>query len=214
MDPVSQVSGPAYPWGAKNVDTDVIIPAHWLKTVTRAGLGRGTFETVRGEPGNLFDDPRYAGAPILIAGDNFGCGSSREHAAWALADMGVRAVIAPSFSDIFSGNAVKNGIVPVVLPQAAVDRLLEVARAFDGEGQPITIDLETMTVTTPYQDRFAFALDPFRRRCLLEGLDEIGLTLARDTEISNFETRVATKRPWLMREKPDAGVAVEGGRRT
>ena len=209
MEPVSQVSGPAYPWGAKNVDTDVIIPAHWLKTVTRAGLGRGAFETVRSEPGNLFDDPRYAGAPILIAGDNFGCGSSREHAAWALGDMGVRAVIAPSFSDIFSGNAVKNGIVPVVLPQDAVDHLLEVAR-----DQPVTVDLETMTVTTPYQDRFPFELDPFRRRCLMEGLDEIGLTLARDTEISNFETRVANTRPWLVRERVDAGVAVEGGRRT
>jgi 3-isopropylmalate/(R)-2-methylmalate dehydratase small subunit len=209
MEPVREVSGRAYPWGAKNVDTDVIIPAHWLKTVTRAGLGRGAFETVRSEPGNLFDDPRYAGAPILIAGDNFGCGSSREHAAWALADMGVRAVIASSFSDIFSGNAVKNGIVPVVLPQDAVDRLLEVAR-----DQPVTVDLETMTVTTPYQDRFAFELDPFRRRCLMEGLDEIGLTLARHAAIADYETTVAAERPWLNREKADAGVAVEGGRRT
>ena len=214
MQAVTTVHGPAYPWGAKNVDTDVIIPAHWLKTVTRAGLGRGAFETVRREPGNLFDDPRYAGAPILIAGDNFGCGSSREHAAWALADMGVTAVIAPSFSDIFSGNAVKNGIVPVVLPQEVIDRLLEVARA-DGQGaQPITVDLETMTVTTPFQDRFVFHLDPFRRRCLMEGLDEIGLTLAQDTAISKFESAVAQKRPWLTRERADAGVAVEGGRRT
>ena len=209
MTPVTIVNGSAYPWGAKNVDTDVIIPAHWLKTVTRAGLGRGAFETVRSEPGNLFDDPRYAGAPILIAGDNFGCGSSREHAAWALADMGVRAIIAPSFSDIFSGNAVKNGIVPVVLPQEVIDRLLEVAR-----DQPITVDLETMTVTTPFQDRFVFALDPFRRRCLMEGLDEIGLTLAQDTAISKFESAVALERPWLTRERADAGVAVEGGRRT
>ena len=209
MTPVAEVSGRAYPWGAKNVDTDVIIPAHWLKTVTRAGLGRGAFETVRAEPGNLFDDPRYAGAPILIAGDNFGCGSSREHAAWALADMGVRAVIAPSFSDIFSGNAVKNGIIPVVLPQAAIDRLIQVA-----QDQPITVDLETMTVTTPYQDRFPFELDHFRRRCLIEGLDEIGLTLAQDTAISNFETAVASARPWLIRERADAGVAIEGGRRT
>ena len=214
MQAVTTVHGPAYPWGAKNVDTDVIIPAHWLKTVTRAGLGRGAFETVRREPGNLFDDPRYVGAPILIAGDNFGCGSSREHAAWALADMGVTAVIAPSFSDIFSGNAVKNGIVPVVLPQEVIDRLLEVARA-DGQGaQPITVDLETMTVTTPFQDRFVFHLDPFRRRCLMEGLDEIGLTLAQDTAISKFESAVAQKRPWLTRERADAGVAVEGGRRT
>ena len=100
MEPISHVEGKAYPWGAKNVDTDLIIPAHWLKTITRAGLGRGAFETLRTEPGNIFDDPRYAGSPILIAGDNFGCGSSREHAAWALADMGVRAVIAPSFSDL------------------------------------------------------------------------------------------------------------------
>ncbi len=192
MKAVTTVSGTAYPWGAKNVDTDVIIPAHWLKTITRAGLGRGAFETVRAQPGNIFDDPAYAGAPILIAGDNFGCGSSREHAAWALADMGVRAVIAPSFSDIFSGNAVKNGIVPVVLPLAAVDRLLEAAR-----DQPVTVDLETMTVTTPYQDRFAFALDPFRRRCLMEGLDEIGLTLARDAAITGYEAATAERRPWI-----------------
>jgi 3-isopropylmalate/(R)-2-methylmalate dehydratase small subunit len=192
VQPVSSVSGRAYPWGAKNVDTDVIIPAHWLKTITRAGLGRGAFETVRAVPGNIFDDPAHAGAPILIAGDNFGCGSSREHAAWALADMGVRAVIAPSFSDIFSGNAVKNGIVTVVLPQDAVDRLLAVAAT-----DPITIDLETMTVTTPFQDRFAFELDPFRRRCLIEGLDEIGLTLARDNAIGAFEGTMAAQRPWV-----------------
>lgn len=210
MTPVATVSGRAYPFGAKNVDTDVIIPAHWLKTVTRAGLGRGAFETVRARPGNVFDDPAYAGAPILIAGDNFGCGSSREHAAWALLDMGVRAVIAPSFSDIFSGNAVKNGIIPVVLPQEAIDRLLAVA----AEGRPITVDLETMTVTTPYQDRFAIHLDPFRRRCLLEGLDEIGLTLARDAAIAKFEGMVAATRPWVAGEKPDAGVAVKSGGRS
>ena len=203
MQPVVQVSGSAYPWGAKNVDTDVIIPAHWLKTVTRTGLGRGAFETVRSVPGNIFDDPAYAGSPILIAGDNFGCGSSREHAAWALADMGIRAVIAPSFSDIFSGNAFKNGIVAVVLPQEAIDRLIAVAR-----DQPVTIDLETMTVTTPYQDRFAFALDPFRRQCLMEGLDEIGLTLARDTAISKFEGAVEQNRPWITERRGYEGIAV------
>jgi 3-isopropylmalate/(R)-2-methylmalate dehydratase small subunit len=210
MQPVATVSGRAYPWGAKNVDTDVIIPAHWLKTISRSGLGRGAFETVRAAPGNVFDDPRYAGSPVLIAGDNFGCGSSREHAAWALADMGVQAVIAPSFSDIFSGNAFKNGIVTVVLPPDAIDRLIAVA----AEGQPITVDLETMSVTTPYQDRFAFTLDPFRRRCLMEGLDEIGLTLARDTQISNFEGAMAQHRPWTEKRSGYAGVAVEGGRRT
>lgn len=192
MNPVTTVSGTAYPWGAKNIDTDVIIPAHWLKTITRAGLGRGAFETVRAQPGNIFDDPRYAGAPILIAGDNFGCGSSREHAAWALADMGIQAVIAPSFSDIFSGNAFKNGIVPVVLPQEAIDRLVEVAR-----DQPVTVDLETMTVTTPFQDRFAFELDPFRRECLMNGLDEIGLTLERADAIGSYESDLATGRPWV-----------------
>ncbi len=192
MEPVVHVEGRAYPWGAKNIDTDIIIPAHWLKTTTREGLGKGAFESVRAEPGNIFDDPRYAGSPVLIAGENFGCGSSREHAAWALGDMGVKAVIAPSFSDIFSGNAIKNGIVTVVLPQAAVDRLVEVAR-----DHPVTIDLETMTVTTPFQDRFAFELDPFRRRCLMEGLDEIGMTLAQDAAIGAYESGVAAARPWL-----------------
>ncbi|WP_022685301.1 3-isopropylmalate dehydratase small subunit [Sphingomonas phyllosphaerae] len=209
MDPVALVSGTAYPWGAKNVDTDVIIPAHWLKTITRSGLGRGAFETVRSVPGNIFDDPRYAGAPVLIAGDNFGCGSSREHAAWALRDMGVRAVIAPSFSDIFSGNAFKNGIVAVVLPQAAIDRLVEVAK-----DSPVTVDLETMTVTTPYQDRFPFELDAFRRRCLMEGLDEVGLTLAKDTAISKFEERLDDERPWIRRDAAHASIAVEGAGRT
>ena len=209
MEPVRQVEGRAYPWGARNIDTDIIIPAHWLKTTTREGLGKGAFESVRAQPGNVFDDPRYAGAPILVAGDNFGCGSSREHAAWALADLGVKAVIAPSFSDIFSGNAFKNGIVPVVLPQEAIDRLVEVAKTDE-----ITVDLETMTVTTPFQDRFAFELDPFRRQCLIEGLDEIGITLARDTPISKYESGVAEQRPWIAVGSGHEGIAVEGAGRT
>jgi 3-isopropylmalate/(R)-2-methylmalate dehydratase small subunit len=209
MKPVTRVEGTAYPWGQKNVDTDVIIPAHWLKTITRAGLGRGAFEAVRAQPGNIFDDPRYAGSPILIAGDNFGCGSSREHAAWALGDLGIKAVIAPSFSDIFSGNAFKNGIVTVVLPQAAIDRLIEVA-----QDSPITVDLETMTVTTAYQDRFPFELDPFRRQCLMEGLDEIGLTLAKDTAISKYEAMLSEQRPWIAGESQNASIIVEGAGRT
>ncbi|HWJ68733.1 MAG TPA: 3-isopropylmalate dehydratase small subunit [Sphingobium sp.] len=192
MDPVSRVEGRAYPFGMKNVDTDIIIPAEWLKTISRTGLGQGAFEALRKEPGNVFEDPRYAGAPIIIAGDNFGCGSSREHAAWALLDMGVKAVIAPSFSDIFSGNAFKNGILTVVLPQAAVDRLLEVAAT-----DPIHIDLEHQTVTTPFQDRFTFEIDPFRKACLIGGLDEIGLTMARDKAIATFEQGDAERRPWL-----------------
>ncbi len=184
MSGVDRIAGRAYPFGRQNVDTDVIIPASHLKTITRAGLGQHAFETVRAEPGNVFDDPVYAGAPILIAGENFGCGSSREHAAWALIDMGVRAVIAPGFSDIFSGNAFKNGIVTVVLPQAAIDRLMAVARE-----HPVTVDLQTMSVTTPLQDRFTFDMDPFRRDCLMQGLDEIGLTLASETAIAVYESR-------------------------
>jgi 3-isopropylmalate/(R)-2-methylmalate dehydratase small subunit len=193
MTPLTTVSGRAIPLGLKNVDTDVIIPARWLKTISRTGLGKGAFETIRAEPGNIIDNPEFAGAPILIAGDNFGCGSSREHAAWALADLGIRVVIAPSFSDIFSGNAVKNGILPLVLPQAAVDRLLSVAAT-----DPIDVDLEVQTVTTKFQDRFIFDIDPFRKSCLLGGLDEIGITLASERAIDAFEARDAARRPWLV----------------
>jgi len=149
---------------------------------------------LRTDPENVFDKPQFKGAPILIAGDNFGCGSSREHAAWALLDMGVKAVIAPSFSDIFSGNAFKNGILTVALPQEQVDRLLEVA-----ETDPIMIDLEHQTVTTPFQDRFSFEIDPFRKYCLQGGLDEVALTLKRDEAIAVYEARLATEQPWVAR---------------
>ncbi|AYJ87326.1 3-isopropylmalate dehydratase small subunit [Sphingomonas paeninsulae] len=195
MESVTTIDGLAYPFGRKNVDTDVIIPAKWLKTVTRSGLGKGAFETVRAETGNVFDDPEYAGAPIIIAGDNFGCGSSREHAAWALNDMGVKAVIAPSFSDIFSGNAYKNGILAVVLPQAAIDRLMEVAKT-----DPIHIDLEAQSVTTRFQDRFVFKIDSFRKQCLLNGTDEIGLTLVSSGKIAKYEDIADGVRPWLRRK--------------
>jgi 3-isopropylmalate/(R)-2-methylmalate dehydratase small subunit len=194
MEPVRIVEGRAYPFGLKNVDTDLIIPARWLKTVTREGLGRGAFEALRQDPGNVFDRPEFAGAPIIVAGDNFGCGSSREHAAWALLDMGVKAVIAPSFSDIFSGNAFKNGILTVVLPQDQVDRLMEVA-----ETDPITIDLERQIVATPFQDRFAFEIDPFRKHCLVNGLDEVALTLESGEAIAGYEQRMAAQKPWLAR---------------
>lgn len=192
MKPVSTITGRAIPFGRKNVDTDVIIAAEWLKTVSREGLGQGAFASVRSEPGNVFDDPAFADAPILIAGDNFGCGSSREHAAWALLDMGITAVIAPGFSDIFSSNAFKNGMLTVTLPQEQVDRLMEVAQT-----DSITLDLETQTVTTPFQDRFTFEIDPFRKTCLTEGLDEIGLTLARDDAIGTYEARQREQMPWL-----------------
>jgi len=199
MEPLRHVEGRAIPLGRKNVDTDVIIPARWLKTITREGLGRGAFETIRAEPGNLFDDPQYAGAPILIAGDNFGCGSSREHAAWALLDLGITCVIAPSFSDIFSGNAFKNGILTVVLPQEQVDRLLDVAQT-----DPIHVDLEHQTLTTPFQDRFTFEIDPFRKACLMDGLDEVGLTLQRGAAIADYETRQRQDMPWLAQPEEHA----------
>ena len=184
MTPVTAVEGRAIPLGRANVDTDIIIPAEHLKTVSRAGLGRFAFAAIRAEPGNLFDDPVFAGASILIAGENFGCGSSREHAVWAMLDFGIEAVIASSFSDIFASNAFKNGLVAAELPQAAVDRLMEVA--WD---QPIRIDLETMNVTTACQERFAFTLDLFRRACLMRGLDEIGLTLESEAAIAAYESR-------------------------
>lgn len=192
MEAIDHVAGRAIPFGRKNVDTDVVIPAHWLKTISREGLGQGAFEAVKKEPGNVFTDPQYEGAPILIAGDNFGCGSSREHAAWALLDMGVKCVIAPSFSDIFSGNAFKNGILTVALPQEAVDRLLEVAKT-----DPIDVDLETQTVTTPFQDRFEFEIDAFRKHCLLNGLDEVGLTLSNDKAIAAHERKATADLPFL-----------------
>ena len=193
MQPISTVEGRAYPLGLKNVDTDIIIPAEWLKTISRTGLGKGAFQSLRAVEGNVFDDPEFTGSPILIAGDNFGCGSSREHAAWAMADLGISAVIAPSFSDIFSGNAFKNGLLAIVLPQAAIDRLMEVAKT-----DPIHIDLETQTVTTPFQDRFEFEIDPFRKHCLLNGVDEIGLTLKSSDAISGYENRLAQDKPWLV----------------
>ena len=193
MDPISRVKGRAIPFGAKNVDTDIIIPAKWLKTISRDGMGKGAFESIRANPDNVFDNPAYKGAPILLAGDNFGCGSSREHAAWAIGDLGIRAVIAPSYSDIFSGNAVKNGILPIVLPQDAVDRLMEVAT----EGLEIDIDLDTQTVTTPFQDRFTFDIDPFRKHCLLHGLDEVALTLESSAAIGAFEARRASAQGWF-----------------
>lgn len=187
MKKLTRIQGRAIPFGRVNVDTDMIIAASHLKTLRRAGLGRHAFAAVRAEPGNVFDDPAYAGAPILIAGDNFGCGSSREHAAWALADMGVEAVIAPGFSDIFAGNAFRNGIAAIVLPQAAVAQLLDVARE-----HVITVDLEAMAVSSAAGDRFGFEMDEFRRECLMAGLDEIALSLSYEAAIRAYEIRTGT----------------------
>ncbi|KKC24031.1 3-isopropylmalate dehydratase small subunit [Sphingomonas sp. SRS2] len=193
MKAIRTVSGVAIPFGRKNVDTDVILPAKHLKVITRTGLGRYAFTTVReGQPDNIFDNPRNSGAPILIAGDNFGCGSSREHAPWALADMGIRAIIAPSFADIFSGNAFKNAMLLIELPQEQVDRLLQIAGDID-----ITIDLERQVVISPLDDCFDFSYDPFRKASLLEGLDEIGLTERNMAAIDAFARQRIADFPWI-----------------
>ena len=187
MKALTRIYGRAIPFGRRNVDTDLIIAASHLKTLRRAGLGRHAFAAVRAEAGNVFDEPAFAGAPILIAGDNFGCGSSREHAAWALADMGVEAVIAPGFSDIFAGNAFRNGIAAIVLPQRVVDRLLDVARE-----HALDVDLHAMTVASPAGDLYHFEMDAFRRECLMAGLDEIALSLSYEAAIRAYEIRTGT----------------------
>ncbi len=198
MTPFKTLSAIATPFGARNIDTDVIIPSRFLKSVTKEGMGRGAFYEMRfnqdgtAKPDSLFDTPRNRTAQILIAGENFGCGSSREHAAWALDDLGYKVVIAPSYSDIFSGNAFKNGLLTVVLPQAQIDRLMEIAGEVD-----ITVDLENQVVTTPFQERFTFEIDPFRKECLINGLDEIALTLKDADKIKIFETALKISRPWI-----------------
>ena len=185
MSPLIRVTGRAYPLPLRNIDTDLIIPAAHLKTIRRSGLGRHAFETLRADPLNVFDNPHLSGAPILIALDNFGCGSSREHAAWALVDLGIRAIIAPSFSDIFSGNAFKNGIATVVVDQSAVETLLG-----DAGEHEISVDLEELEVSSTAGHSFAFAMDDFRRDCLMAGRDEIALTLASEPAIRAYEARV------------------------
>ena len=184
MTPLVRAEGRAIPLPYSNIDTDFIIAAEHLKTIRRSGLGRHAFAELRKLPSNPFDDPAYDGAPIVIALENFGCGSSREHAAWALADLGVRAVIAPSFSDIFAGNAFKNGIAAIELDVEAVRTLLNAAPK-----HIITVDLERQTVTTSAGDCFEFTMDNFRRDCLLEGIDEIDLTLVHEPDIRAYELR-------------------------
>jgi 3-isopropylmalate dehydratase small subunit len=187
------VESRAYPLGRANVDTDMIVSAEWLKVTTRKGLGQAVFAALRGDRANVFDDAVYAGARILIAGENFGCGSSREHAAWAMADMGIAVVIAQSFSDIFAANAFKNGILTVALPAADVAVLLDIAKV----GKVIRVDLERCRVEADGRIAYDFAIDPFHRRCLIEGLDEIALTQADAPHIAEHERRIAADAPWL-----------------
>jgi 3-isopropylmalate/(R)-2-methylmalate dehydratase small subunit len=182
MTPFTRVEGRAIALPLNNIDTDLIIRAEHLKAIRRSGLGRHAFESLREAPESPFNDRAFAGAPIIVALDNFGCGSSREHAAWALVDLGVRAVIATSFSDIFASNAFKNGIVTVELGEAAVNMLLRSA-----SDHSICVDLEQMTVTSSAGHRFEFTMDSFRRECLLAGADEIALTLTHEPAIRAYE---------------------------
>jgi 3-isopropylmalate dehydratase small subunit len=200
MQPFTSITARAAPLDVANLDTDQIIPKQFLKTVGREGLGAGLLYDLRfdgeGRPRADFplNDPHYAGAGVLIGGDNFGCGSSREHAAWALLDFGIRCVIAPSFADIFQANCLQNGLLPVVLPHEAVRSLMAEAK---GGNHVFTVDLETQTVTSPSGARHAFEIEPGRKQKLLEGLDSIGETLAHGEAIDRFEHRQALQQPWL-----------------
>lgn len=200
MTPFTTLTGIAAPMPLVNIDTDMIIPKQFLKTIARTGLGKNLFDEMRYTPdgaeiaGFVLNQPAYRSAEIIVAGDNFGCGSSREHAPWALLDFGIRCVISTSFADIFYNNCFKNGILPVVLPAAAVQALM--ADAARGANARLTVDLGAQTVTASDGTSHAFDIDPHRKHCLLNGLDDIGLTLEKAASIDAYEARVGTLRPW------------------
>jgi 3-isopropylmalate/(R)-2-methylmalate dehydratase small subunit len=202
MQAFTELHAKAAPLDLANLDTDQIIPKQFLKTVDREGLDKGLFYDLRfdGEgrarPDFVLNDPRYAGAGVLIAGDNFGCGSSREHAPWALLDYGIRCVIAPSFADIFYGNCFQNGLLPIALPEDAVRVLMDEAR---GGNHVFSVDLAAQTVTAPSGRQFHFEIEASRKEKLLNGLDSIGETLARKLDIDAYEARHAMAQPWLER---------------
>jgi 3-isopropylmalate/(R)-2-methylmalate dehydratase small subunit len=211
MQKFETLTGLAVPLDRANVDTDAIIPKQYLKSIHRTGFGPNLFDDWRyldpGEPGMdhsrrrinpdfVLNQPRYRGAQVLLARDNFGCGSSREHAPWALMDYGIRAIVAPSYADIFYNNCFKNGLLPIVLDRDGVERLFQECAAT--EGYALTIDLAAQTVTTPGGAVFTFDVDAFRRHCLLNGLDDIGLTLQHVDEIRAYEARRRKEAPWLF----------------
>ncbi len=201
MDKFTQLTGVAAPLDMMNVDTDMIIPKQYLKTIKRTGLGTALFAEMRyDDAGKEKDDfvlnqPAWRGAQVLVSGDYFGCGSSREHAPWALLDFGIRCVIAPSFADIFFNNCFKNGILPITLPKADVDALMDDAR--NGANATMTVDLESQTITRPDGGVVSFDVEPFRKHCLLEGLDDIGLTMKKAEAIGSYEGRQRLEQPWL-----------------
>ena len=199
MEKFDKLSGIAAPLNMINVDTDMIIPKQFLKTIQRSGLGKNLFDEMRFTSDGqeiadfVLNKPAYRSAEILVAGDNFGCGSSREHAPWALLDFGIRCVIAPSFADIFYNNCFKNGILPIVLPQEDVDRLMDDAER--GANATVSIDLQSQTITGPDGGKVSFDVDAFRKQCLLEGLDDIGLTLKKADAIDDYEAGL-NDQPW------------------
>ncbi len=201
MEKFTKITGVAAPMPLINIDTDMIIPKLFLKTIKRSGLGVNLFDEMRYDddrnerPDFVLNKPAYRNTEVLVAGDNFGCGSSREHAPWAIKDFGIRCVISTSFADIFFNNCFKNGILPIVLPKEVVDVLMQDAEK--GENARMTVDLEAQTVTTSDGEVFAFEVDSFKKHCLLEGLDDIGLTLNKVAAIDGFEARAAVERPWV-----------------
>jgi 3-isopropylmalate/(R)-2-methylmalate dehydratase small subunit len=200
MQSFTTLTGVAAPLPMINVDTDMIIPKQYLKTIKRTGLGAGLFSELRynadgsDNPDFVLNKPAYAQAEILVAGDNFGCGSSREHAPWALLDKGIRCVISTSFADIFYNNCFKNGILPIVVSAEDHAKLMDDAER--GSNARLTIDLAAQEIRGPDGGVVRFDIDPFRKRCLLEGLDDIGLTMEKEASITAFETRLAGERPW------------------
>ena len=200
MEKFEKLSGVAAPMPLVNIDTDMIIPKVFLKTIKRSGLGVNLFDEMRYDregnekPDFVLNKPQYRDAKILVAGDNFGCGSSREHAPWAIADFGIKCVISTSFADIFYNNCFKNGILPLVLPEDAVDTLMKDAEK--GANSIIEVDLENQTIVSSDGEIFRFEIDPFKKHCLLNGLDDIGLTMEKEEHISAYESKVLQQFPW------------------
>ena len=201
MEKFEKITGIAAPMPLINIDTDMIIPKQFLKTIKRSGLGVNLFDEMRYDdkgdeiPDFVLNKPAYRSSEIIVAGDNFGCGSSREHAPWAIKDFGIRCVIAPAFADIFHNNCFKNGILPIVLPQEQVDVLMKDAEK--GANARMEVDLVEQKVTTSDGEVFAFEVDEFKKRCLLEGLDDIGQTFQKLAAIDGFEAKATVARPWV-----------------
>jgi len=201
MEKFTRLTGVAAPLPLINIDTDMIIPKQFLKTIKRTGLGKSVFYEMRYDdngdenPDFVLNQPAYRNAQILIAGDNFGCGSSREHAPWAILDFGIRCIVSTDFADIFYNNCFKNGILPIKLPQEDVDKLMDDARR--GANATVTVDLEAQEITGPDGGCIKFDIDPFRKHCLMGGLDDIGLTMEKADKIDAFEKQAKAERPWL-----------------